>query len=70
MEKYVSSSNLQSVGYDPDSLMLEIEFHDSRIYQYFNVPRQIHNGLMSASSKGIYYDAYIKKGPFRFRKVR
>jgi hypothetical protein len=64
----VSSSNLHSVGYDPESLTLEIKFQGSGVYQYFNVPPDRHQRLMSASSKGSYFDAYIK-GRYRFRKV-
>lgn len=66
----VSSSNLRSVGYDPDEETLEIEFHNGGVYQYFNVPHHRYDGLMSASSKGSYFDAYIKKAGYRYRKVR
>ncbi|EPE1183623.1 KTSC domain-containing protein [Providencia stuartii] len=47
----VSSSNLQSVGYDPATHVLEIAFHSGGIYQYLNVPAHIHTGLMSAHPK-------------------
>lgn len=65
----VSSSNLQSVGYDPVTHVLEIAFHSSGIYQYSNVPAHIHSGLMSAPSKGQYFDAHIKKAGYPYRKV-
>ena len=68
--QFVSSSNLRSVGYDQDSSTLEIEFNSGGIYQYLNVPAYIYSGLLTASSKGTYFDAHIKKGPFRFRKIR
>ena len=38
----VSSSNLASVGYDPNSETLEIEFKGGTIYRYFNVPSFVH----------------------------
>jgi hypothetical protein len=66
----VSSSNLASVGYDPENMILEIEFHNGGIYQYFNVPESKHEGLMHAGSHGQYFDAYIKKGGYRFKKIR
>ncbi len=66
----VSSSNLASVGYDPVSMVLEIEFHSGGIYQYSNVPEAKYEGLMKAGSHGTYFDAYIKKGGYRFRKIR
>ena len=34
---YVSSSNIVSVGYDPASETLEIEFQSGAVYQYYNV---------------------------------
>ena len=48
----VNSSNLRSVGYDPDKLILEIEFHESGIYQYHGVPERVYGGLLSAKSIG------------------
>jgi len=66
----VSSSNLASVGYDPDSRTLEVAFLNGGIYQYSNVPAHVHRGLMAASSHGSYFDAYIKKGGYSYRKVR
>lgn len=69
-KKSVLSSNLKTVGYDSKTKILEIEFHNGTIYQYFNVPETIFNGLMSANSKGSYFDSHIKKVPFQYRKVR
>lgn len=67
---FVSSSNLRSVGYDSDEETLEIEFHNGGIYQYFGVPEHRYEGLMNASSKGSYFDSYIKKAGYRYRKIR
>jgi hypothetical protein len=66
----VSSSNLASVGYDLESLILEIEFHSGGVYQYFNVPAQRHERLMRAGSKGQYFDEHIKNGGYRYKRVR
>lgn len=65
----VSSSNIASIGYDPDVQTLEIQFHKGGIYQYYNVPVSIYNALMSASSHGTYFDQHIKKSSYRFNKV-
>lgn len=64
----VSSSNLESVGYDTNDEILEIKFHSGGIYQYFNVPLERFDSLMNASSKGSYFARYIKER-FRFRKI-
>jgi hypothetical protein len=66
----VSSSNLASVGYDPTTRTLEVEFHNGSIYQYFDVPAFIYSGLMSASSHGSYLDQYIKKGGYSYQQIR
>ena len=56
----VSSSNLCSVGYDPHSQTLEIEFNHGGVYQYAGVPEGEYEGLMNAGSKGQYFHANIK----------
>lgn len=55
----VSSSNLVSVGYDSDSLTLEVEFN-SGIYQYYDVPEYVYEELMGATSLGSYLHHNIK----------
>jgi KTSC domain len=55
----VASSNVASVGYDPDSETLEVEFTNGSIYQYFNVPNHLHEQFMMAPSKGQFLNAYI-----------
>ncbi|MBZ4333309.1 KTSC domain-containing protein [Corallococcus interemptor] len=66
----VSSSNILSIGYDPASQTLEVEFNDSRLYEYLHVPASLHRSLMQAPSKGGFLDAFIKKGGFQYRQVR
>jgi KTSC domain len=56
----VSSSNLASVGYDPNSEALEVEFKNGRIYQYLNVPQSVYEALISAPSVGAFFNANIK----------
>lgn len=56
----VSSSDLHSVGYDPETKVLEIEFHSGGIYQYSNIPETIFEQLMSAPSHGKFFHAHIK----------
>ena len=56
----IQSSNLRSVGYDEKLKILEIEFHEGRIYQYSNVPENIYSNLMNALSKGKFFAQQIK----------
>lgn len=56
----VSSSNIASIGYDTETQTLEVEFLNGRIYQYFGVPVEIHEALMSAGSHGQFFNYNIK----------
>ncbi|MER9273604.1 KTSC domain-containing protein [Mesorhizobium sp. M0643] len=61
----VASSNIASIGYDPDSETLEIEYTNGSVYQYFNVPSALNEQLMAAPSKGQFLNVYIRNGyPF------
>lgn len=66
----VSSSNLKSIGYDPDNQILEVEFLTRAVYQYFKVPADVHRGLMEAESHGKYFNEYVKKAGYQFRKIK
>ena len=56
----VASSNIASVGYDKETQLLEIEFHHGAIYQYFDVPEELFEELMSSSAIGNYFLNEIK----------
>ena len=56
----VSSSSVASIGYDPVAAVLEIEFQNGRIYQYFHVPPQAHRLLLQADSIGEFVNRVIK----------
>jgi hypothetical protein len=64
----VSSSDLRSVGYDPATRTLEIEFNSGAVYRYDGVPPALHAGLMAASSHGSYFHQNIK-GRYGDRRV-
>lgn len=56
----VNSSNLDSVDYNHLTETLTIQFLSGHVYEYYNVPKFIYEGLMSAPSKGKYHHRYIK----------
>lgn len=66
----VTSSNIRSIGYDPSTQTLEVEFLNGGIYQYSDVPQSTFDGLMAASSHGSYFDKYVKKAGYRYSKIR
>ena len=51
----VVSSNILSIGYDSEEETLEVEFMGGKIYQYFGVPEEVKDELLSASSIGSYF---------------
>lgn len=53
----VESSVIDAVGY---TRVLEIHFDSGRIYQYYDVPDDIYEGMMAAESKGRYFNAHIR----------
>ncbi|ELC8418763.1 KTSC domain-containing protein [Clostridium perfringens] len=63
----VSSSNLVAVDYDSSTATLRVAFH-SGVYDYYNVPQNIFEGLLNASSKGKYHHAFIKNS-YRYSQV-
>jgi len=56
----VSSSLVESVGYDPDERFLEVELQDGKVYQYVDVPEETYRGLMDADSHGRYFNRHVR----------
>lgn len=56
----VASSNLVSMGYDPDSETLEIEFRNGTIYQYYNIPQALYEQFVTANSMGSFLNTHIR----------
>lgn len=64
----VQSSDLASVGYDPVTRILEVEFVKTGVYSYLSVPPEVYAELMAAPSKGRYFNLAIKNGPYPYEK--
>lgn len=58
--EFVTSSNVRSIGYDATSSTLEVEFQNTFVYQYYNVPVHVFEALMAAGSKGQFINSQIK----------
>jgi len=57
----VESSNIESIGYDVGSRILEVEFKNGGIYQYKGILQEVYKELMEADSFGSYLHQVIKK---------
>lgn len=67
--KPVKSSDIKSIGYDPENKILEIEFSPERVYQYSKVPAEIHSDIMGAPSKGKFFHTHIM-WKYQFRQIK
>jgi hypothetical protein len=56
----VESTTLITIAYDLDRQLLQLEFRDRAIYHYFDVPVDVYQGLVTAPSKGGYFNRSIR----------
>lgn len=57
---YVDSSNVEQVGYQEDQMELHVVFRDGSHYVYQEVPAEIFDQLLVASSKGSFLNREVK----------
>jgi hypothetical protein len=57
---HVKSSAISAVGYDAQGHRMKITFVQGHTYDFCGVPQHVFDGLLRASSKGIYYNDYVK----------
>jgi hypothetical protein len=65
----VSSSAIRSVGYDPRSRTLEVEFRSGAVYDYSGVTPRLWASFLDAPSKGSFFARRIR-GRFPFEPSR
>jgi KTSC domain len=58
----VISRAISAVGYDETTRRMKIRFTSGsgKAYDFCNVPKHIYESLLSASSKGTYYNNHIR----------
>ena len=64
----VQSRDIAIVGYDPETLMLEITFRGGGVYQYKDVTEAVYQNLLRAESLGTYFNQNIKNS-YEYVKV-
>ena len=65
----VESTTLGSAGHDAQSAVLELQFRSGAVYQYFFVPPSVYQDLLSARSKGAYFNQRIR-GIYHFQRMQ
>jgi lysyl-tRNA synthetase class 2 len=68
MRVVVESTTLATVEYDEARELLQLEFWSRAVYLYFSVPPAVCQALLSAPSKGRYFNQTIR-GRFRYRPI-
>lgn len=56
----VTSSSIRSIGHDPETGLLEVEFTSGAVYHHYDVPGEAHEQLMGAESVGSHYNKFIR----------
>jgi hypothetical protein len=56
----VESTTLATVAYENAGRVLQLEFRSGSLYRYFDVPEEVYEGLLRASSKGRYFNEQIR----------
>lgn len=65
----VQSTTLASAGHDARAAVLELQFRNGAVYQYFHVPRRVYQDLLWAQSKGSYFNQNIR-GRYPYRLIQ
>ena len=58
--KCVDSTMIRSIGHDAENSILEIEFHNGAIWQYFDFPESFWYEFDATDSKGKFFLREIK----------
>lgn len=67
-KNFVSSSNVEAIGYDSDTQILRIWYLNGSVYDYLNVTPMEFDSLKNAPSVGSYIARSIK-GSYSYQKV-
>ena len=64
----VQSSSVSELGYDPDTMTLEVAFRKGDVYRYFDVPQALYHELIRSDSLGKFLNSNIKDR-YRYTKL-
>jgi hypothetical protein len=56
----VNSSVIRTLGYDPQTSVMEVEFRTGRVYHYSAIPAAVYDDLLRANSIGEYFNREIR----------
>jgi hypothetical protein len=64
----LSSSTIERIGYDAPTMTLSVEFKHGGAYQYFDVPENVFQELLTAPSPGQYLAQNVKPS-YRYARM-
>ena len=67
--KRVNASKIHSVGYEPSSQTLEVEFSSGNIVQYSRVSAELHRRFMASPSPNSFFEDNIEEA-FTAKRMR
>lgn len=62
------SSNILQFTYENENQILKVVFKNGSVYDFFDVPEHIFEGMKSSASKGQYLAQQVK-GSYRYARV-
>ena len=62
------SSNVARFGYDNETRVLKVEFKNGAVYDYYDVPEHVFNGMKAAPSVGQFLAQQVK-GSYRYART-
>jgi hypothetical protein len=66
--KFVDSSVIEAIWWNPDSKILHVRFLSGSYYLYYEVSKYRYYSFRHAESKGRYFNKFIKPN-YRYRRV-
>lgn len=65
----IASTVIPTAGYDAAGRVLEIEFHNGAVYQYFDVPQYVYDDLKSADDPAKYFNQHVRNAGYKYRQI-
>ena len=69
VNQMVLSTEIEWIGYERKTRMLQVEFIEGGIYQYQNVSENIYEDFLTADSHTRFFETFVK-GRYPYRRIR
>ncbi|GAA3995848.1 hypothetical protein GCM10022408_03020 [Hymenobacter fastidiosus] len=66
----IRSTSLKAVGYEADTLTLEIEYRHGGVVRYVGVSAAVHQALLAVPGKALFVAQVLDGGPYTREQVR